>query len=397
MKRTTLWLKALMPPVLIVAAALLALGLFALKPEQEKKEPVPILPTIEVFTVETVDRPLRIESQGTVVPRRQTRLTARVSGHIEWVSPDFYTGGTFKEGTVLIELDPLPYRSALAEARSRLALAEATLLQEQQAAEQALEDWARIGGVGEPSPLVLRQPQLIKARADKEAAEVGVQLAEDNLSYTEIRAPYNGRVDRKFVDVGQAITAQATVLADIHASDTMEIPVALSLDELSFLEPAEKPTARLSAEIGGEKHHWEGYLDRTAASVDERSRMITAIVRKDAPFASDRGHPLTPGMFVRVQIEGRQLGRLYRFPRRLLRPGDVVYRLTSDSRLESVKLDVLYTDSETAVVRGGVQAGDRLCVTPLLFFVEGMHVAVAGESASTDGAPENETPDDPRP
>lgn len=381
------WLKIVLPPAVLIGSILVALLLAALRPEQEREEAVPIHPKVEIHTIRESNKPIVVESQGTARPRRQTRLTARVSGQIEEVSPEFYEGGSFAEGDLLVRLDPLPYRSALAEARSRLALAKATVIQEREAAGQAIRDWEAMGISTPPSPLVLREPQLMKAEADLEAAEVAVEMAEKNLSYTEIRAPYAGRVDAKYVDVGQAITAQATILGEIHAARSIEVPVPLSLDDLTFLELPEthpdaqpgapgKPQARLTASVAGITHAWTGYLDRTAASVDSQSRMITAIVRMDAPFISDHGLELRPGMFVKVAIQGRPVGRVMEVPRAALHPGDVVYRLTDDARLESVSLDVLFTDTESAIVAEGLEPGDRICLTPLLFFVEGMHVEV---------------------
>jgi RND family efflux transporter MFP subunit len=389
MSTSNKWLKIILPPVVLVGAVLLSVVLVALKPEQERNEPVPIHPKIETFTVQESAEPIVVDSQGTVRPRQQTRLTARVSGHIEAVSADFYEGGSFSDGDILIRLDPLPYRAALAEAEARLAFAEATLIQERETAEQARLDWQGMGKGTDPSPLVLRQPQLMRAESELEAAKVAVEVARKNLDYTEIRAPYAGRVDAKFVDVGQAITGQATVLGEIHSSESFEVPVPFSLDDLSFIEipktgsesttaDQNKPTATLTKTINGADHRWNARLDRTAASVDPQSRMITAIVRIDAPFASDHGMELKPGMFVKVSIEGRQVGQVMKVPRNALHPGNVVYRLTPDNRLESAELTILYTDADSAIVSKGLESGDQICLTPLLFFVEGMHVEVVG-------------------
>jgi RND family efflux transporter MFP subunit len=373
-KPTKPWMKILLPLAVLSASLALLIILVGLRPEPERQAPVPNYPAVEIHTVLSEPVRVNIDAQGTIQPRQRTRLTARVSGHIEWVSQNFYEGGSFKAGDVLLRLDPLPYESALAEAKSRLALAESALFQEQEAAEQARLDWAAVGS-GEPTPLVLREPQLAKAKADREAAEVSVTMARENLSYTEIRAPYAGRVQAKHVDVGQAITAQATILGEIFSTDAMEIPLAISLDDLAFIGPLEEqPKVFLYREIAGVDNTWEAYLDRTAASIDERSRMITAYARMNPPFISNRGTALTPGMFVTARIEGRRIPEAKRIPRAALQPGNIVYRLSADNRLESVQLDILRTAANWALATDGLKAGDRICLTPLLFFVEGMKV-----------------------
>ena len=395
------WGRIALPPLVIVVSIILTGTLIALRPDQEKKEPVPIYPKVEIHTVKREQVPIRVETQGSVRPRQQTRLTARVSGQIEQVSPAFYEGGEFRRGDVLLQLDPLPYESTLAEARSRLALAESALWQEQEAAEQARRDWEQVGS-GVPSPLVLRQPQLDKARADLEAAQVGVEMARQNLAYTEIRAPYDGRVQAKFVDVGQAITAQATILADIFSTDALEIPLPLSLDDLAFIggekgladgdaPAADKPHVRLTAKIAGLTHTWTGYLDRTAASIDPTTRMLTGYARIEPPYVSDQGETLRPGMFVHATIEGRLLDEATRLPRGAIQPGNIVYRLDADNRLESVQLEIIRTNAKWAIAADNLRPGDRICLTPLLFFVEGMTVEPVGEAAE-GGSPTGSAP-----
>jgi len=401
-KPASKWMKLILPVIVLAVSIGFTILIVSLKPEQVRKELVPSFPKVELFTVRQETVRIKIEAQGTVQPRQKTRLTARVSGHIEWVSPSFYEGGSFEAGEVLIRLDPLPYESSRAEARSRLALAESALLQEQEASSQARLDWAAVG-TGQPTPLVLREPQLDKAKADLEAAQVGLQMAVENLSYTEIKAPYTGRVQSKHVDVGQAITAQATILGNVFSTDAVEIPLSVSLDDLAYIQSidgrgnpdtnnSDKPKVVLKREIAGVTHTWECYLDRTAASIDERSRMITAYARKEPPFASDYGTTLTPGMFAGATIEGRMIESAKRIPRRALQPGNIVYRLKDGNRLEAVDLDIIRTDTNWAVVTDGIEPGDQICLTPLLFFVDGMQIESLGDKGTTmPPAPEPES------
>lgn len=377
------WMRVVLPIAVLVLSMGAMFVLFGFKPEQERKEPVPNYPKVDLYTVAEEQIYVSVEAQGTVQARKRTRLTARVSGHIEWVSSDFYEGGRFSEGDTLLRLDPLPYRSALAEAESRLAMAKASQLQEMEASEQARRDWESVGA-GEPTDLVLRKPQLAKAKADLAAAEVAVQMARENLSYTEIKAPYDGRVESKMVDVGQAIAGQATMLGEIFSIDAVEVPLAITLDDLAQIESSqvEKPVVRLESSIAGIDHTWTAYLDRTAASVNQRTRMITAYARMDPPFISDNGHILKPGMFVMANIEGGLIENGFRIPRGAVQPGNIVYRMTDDNRLFSSKLNMLYTDSDWAIAADGLAPGDRICVTPLIFFSEGMQVDPVVESGN---------------
>ena len=220
--------------VFLGVASAVAFTMWKLRPEQEKKEPQDILPTVETLQVYPEDLVVKVETQGTVEARTETVLTAEVSGLVEWVSPDFVAGGFFEKGEVLLKIDALEYESRLAEARSRLAQAELVYAQERALAEQAARDWEDLGR-GEPTDLVLRKPQLAKAKADREAAEAALRIAERNVRFTEVRAPYAGRVRRKRVDVGQSITARASQLAEIYSVEVAELRLPLSAKEAGFL------------------------------------------------------------------------------------------------------------------------------------------------------------------
>lgn len=382
----------MLPIVVLIVAFGLTVLLFGLRPEQERKEPVPNYPKVELYTVKQEQISVSVEAQGTVQARKRTRLTARVSGHIEWVSRDFYEGGSFNKGDTLLRLDPLPYKSALAEAESRLALAQSAKLQELEASEQARRDWEAVG-LGEPTDLVLRKPQLAKATADMEAAEVAVQMARENLSYTDIKAPYDGRVESKLVDVGQAIGGQATILGEIFSVDAVEVPLAITLDDLAQIESnqSDRTTVKLGSTIAGVEHTWIAYIDRTAASVNQRTRMITAFARMDPPFISNNGHLLKPGMFVMAEIEGGKIDNGFRIPRGALQPGNIVYRWTEGNRLASTAISVLHTDTNWAIAADGLQPGDCICLTPLIFFTEGMIVDPVDDAVTASNDPSPET------
>ncbi len=108
--------------------------------------------------------------------------------------PNFEDGAFFNKGDVLAELDPADLQAALTAAESRLARAEAALAQEEARAKQAKLNWEDIGYDEEPSPLVLRIPQLKEANAVITSARADLDQAKRNLNRSKIRAPFDGRV-----------------------------------------------------------------------------------------------------------------------------------------------------------------------------------------------------------
>ena len=183
-------LRALLLSTAIVALAVVFVsGLLYLKPEPVAKPVSRVLPIVEVLRVDRGEHRLEVVTHGTVQPRTETNLTSEVSGVIVEVSADFFPGKFFREGDILLQLDATEYHALLANARSGLAQAELLLEQEKALAEQALKDWRALGReTEEAGGLVLREPQLVLARADIEAARASQALAERNLRLTTIRA-----------------------------------------------------------------------------------------------------------------------------------------------------------------------------------------------------------------
>ena len=200
--------------IILIAGGAIAAGLIKLR-----AVPVPGVPPKAVAEVETItarkqDLKVLIPAQGTIEPATVTRAAAEVEGTVIAVSPDYEVGGNFKEGEVLLEIDPSDYKAALAQAESTLAEAKLQVAQEEMRAEQAVRDWGRIARPDQtPNELVQRIPQLAAARAKVTASEAAVSRAMRDLERTKLRAPYDGRIRQKLVDLGTRV-AKAGPLAE---------------------------------------------------------------------------------------------------------------------------------------------------------------------------------------
>lgn len=371
--------------ILLLALALTSLLVF-LRPGADTSEPQPYLPSVETLTAEAEPVRIRIHAQGNANPRTQTELTADVGGRIIRVAETFENGAFFSEGEVLLEFDPLPYEVELAQAQSRLAAAELALAQEQAQADQALEDWQRSGvqRETEPSPLVLRQPQIVGAEADISAARAAVAIAERNLEHTRVRAPYDGRVRERRVNLGQVTAPNSTVLGQIYSIDAAEVRLPLSLREVALLglheanaKTGEGLEVRLHARLGDTEQEWQGHIVRSEGSIDARSRMLHVVARVEDPYRrqSGEGPVLQAGRYVNAEIEGIQLEAAFRIPRSAVVHPDQVRIVDADNRLHSRTVRILQTTATEAIITEGLEPGDRISLTGVDYFVEGMEVA----------------------
>ena len=377
-------------PVFVLAVCLAAgVTLIRTAPKAERRQPAPVIPTVEVITAKQSAYPVIINSQGTVVPRTESTLIPEVSGQVVNASPNFRNGGFFEVGEVLLQIDPRNYKNSVVVAQADLAQANATLNEENARAAQALRDWEVLKLSEKPSDLVLRKPQLKSAQASVAAAKARLEQAEINLERTQIRAPYAGLVLEKRVDVGQFVSP-GNVLAKIYAIDFAEIRLPLTNSQLAFLnlpesyrgdpEPVDErafPAVELTAQIGREIQRWRGRIVRTEGAIDTQSQQIFVIAQVDDPYAKHHGFPLKVGQFVRANIAGRVLKNVFIRPRGVLRRNSEVMVISDDDTVDRRQVEVVWSNNNQVVVGRGLTAGERVSITPLPFAISGTKVQVS--------------------
>ena len=343
--------------------------------------------------------PVFLESQGTVSPHHTTTLTAQVPGTIITIPPSFEDGAFFRKDDVLLELDPGDLQADLSSAESRLARAEAALAQEEAKAKQARLNWDDIGYKEEPSPLVLRVPQLKDARAQVTAARTDVEQATRNLQRAQIRAPFDGRVKKRLVGLGQAVTA-TTPLGEIFSTDLAEIRLPLSADQIPFIvlpkRESDPPVPVTITDALGKRSEsstttWNAEIIRTEGALDETSRELFVIARITDPFGLHNGKPeLKIGQPVRATIQGITLPDVFVIPRTALRGVNRIFLINPDTlTLKRRNLSPIWSTTDSFIVRDNLQQGDWLATSRLTYAPDGAPIEIIESSIASEPSPSN--------
>lgn len=385
-----MFLRLLIPFVVLVVGALLAWRL-GTPVEAPKPEPTPpqVLKT-EILELQRTTFPVMLQSQGTVRAHYTTTITPQVSGVIIAIHPNFEDGAFFKKEDVLAELDPADFKVAVSSAESGVARAQAALIQEEARAKQARLNWDDLGYDEEPSDLVLRVPQLKEAKANVDAAQADLDQALRNLERTKIRAPFDGRVQKRAIGLGQAV-GSSTPLGEVFATDFAEIRLPLSPRQLAYVMlPSQEGDApvkvTLTDAVAGENSPlWEATIVRTEGALDESSRELFAIARIDDPFSVKSGRPpLLIGQPVRATIEGSKLHEVFVIPRNALRGVNRVYLVDRENpSIQRTQIDPIWSTEEVLVVRDGLEVGQWLSITRLPYAPDEAPVEVIRPSAAT--------------
>jgi len=386
----------LLPLVLIALSLVVVVTLVAIAKSKrpERKDTAGQAVLVEVVPAQKTSLNLVVHSQGSVEPRTETTLVAEVAGQIVSVSPNFIAGGFFRQGEVLLQIDPSDYETGLLRAQAGLASRRAQLADQNARSEQALKDWTNLGREGEPSDLVLRKPQLAEALAGVQAAEAELKEAERDLQRTRIRLPYDGLVRQKLVDVGQYV-APGTPLGVTFSVNTAEIRLPLSSTDLAYLElpsatrldAAHRVPVTLTAEGGGLSGQWQGEIVRTEGVVDEASRVIYAVAEVVDPYGVlgvSEQPELKMGTFLRAEIQGLRVEDVVVLPRAVLRPDETVLIASEERRLEVRQVTVARAEPRLVYISDGISDGELVVTTSMDAPIPGTKLAISGEEIAAD-------------
>jgi len=418
------------PPWLRWALPLLALavgaGIFALlvatRDRPQTRDVVPPSPLVRAAIVEPEDLRLSVKARGTVMPRTESDLVAEVRGRVVWVSPQLVVGGLFEEGDELLRLDDREYRIALDRARATVQLRESEARLAAADAERRRQLSRR--GAASAADLEESENREIVAKALLAEARASLEQAELDYERTVLRAPFDGRVRERSVDVGRFVSP-GTKLGRVFAVDYAEVRLPIQTDDLAFLDidlsgpdtgAVEGARVALTGRLGGREFVWPARLDRAEAAIDERTRMLFVVARVDDPYALVQAGadvspdasaeeplgqtgparvPLPSGLFVSAEIEGRPVSSVFVLPMMALRDGNRVFVAepleTPESpigspladaeaelaggrqaRLRIREVSVLRRDRDQVVIDGGLEAGELVVISPLRIYSEGM-------------------------
>ncbi len=283
--------------------------------DQKENKFVPPPPKVTVSKLVKQEVTDYLEFTGKTQAVNTVQLVARVEGYLEKVL--FRDGEIVKKGALLFQIQQDTYRAMLKEA-------EGAVLTQKARVDHARIEFARNNDLyrqkaGAQTDVENWRFQLDSAQSGLMTAEAQRALAQLNLGYTLIIAPFDGRIDRKLVDPGNLVgpgntgntpsaagTATGTLLAQMTQIDPLYVYFNVNETDISALpsvselpwghgNDARYPIYMGLANEDGYPH--EGYLD--FASVSVSSTTGTLLMRGVVPNAEGK---MLPGQYARVRV-----------------------------------------------------------------------------------------------
>ncbi|WP_192021491.1 efflux RND transporter periplasmic adaptor subunit [Shewanella sp. WPAGA9] len=389
-------LRILSPFIILFVFIGLAVVLFSTRQAPEQKEDQQKIPVVDVLTVEQKTVSLNLPSYGVVSPKYKTQLVTEVQGRLISLDPSFVAGGIVRQGQALAQIEPSDYQADFIQAEATLAQANAALNEEIARGEVAKIEFKDFDN-GLPPELGLRIPQLKKEQANVKYAKAALARAQRNLERTVIRAPFDGIIKARNVDLGQYVSL-GTNLGELYDISIAEVRLPLTNNDLAYLESVDNPDTlvTLSASLAGKSFEWQGNIVRSENVIDEQNRMVYLVAEVKDPYLRNNQSsdelPLKYGSFVTAIIKGRTVDGIVKLPRYVVRQ-DQVAIVKSDNTIEVRKVNIVRTDIENVFIKDSLATGERVSITDISNLVSGQKVKLLGENSDSDDLAPQDAPD----
>lgn len=335
---------------LVAVAAVLANG--CAKPAPNRQMRVPVV----VAKVERRDVPDVLPATGTVEPVQSADVGSQVGGVVTRI--EFVEGAEVRAGQALIQLDPRPFRAALAQAAGALARDRAQARTARLAADRAetLFRQSLVSQADHDAALAAAE-----ALAGTVAADSGaVATAKLNLEYATIRSPIAGRTGRRNVNVGDLVKAATSEpLVTVNQVRPIRVRFAVAEDDRQAVQRRHDGETQVIVHGDGpDSTDIVGRLAFVDNAVDPATGTLT--LKGEFPNADGR---LWPGEFVEVRLVFAMRKGALVVPATAVNSGQqgtYVYVMNADSSATMRPVKVATSDDVTAIIASGLEPGETV-------------------------------------
>jgi multidrug efflux system membrane fusion protein len=320
----------------------------------------------------TQDMPVYLNGLGTVRPLNVVEIKAQVTGTL--IALPVKEGAEVRQGDILAEIDPRPYKAALDQALAQRDEDTALL-------KSAQLDLQRYQNLAKKSFAPVQQVEDQQGTVDKEIAAIGVdnamiETARINLGYCVIKAPFDGRVGFYQLTVGNLVLATSpTGIMSLTEVKPISVVFTLAEVDLPRVQQARAagpiPVAAFDGS-GGDKELSRGTLMTPNNTIDT----TTGTISFKATFENQDNH-LWPGQFVNARVQVGTVHDAVTIPDAAVQhgpDGTFVYTVGSDGTV--AQADVVVGDQVDGliVITKGLAANATVVVSGQSRLAPGVHV-----------------------
>ena len=347
--------------------------------EKDVAEPEERIRSVKTIVVGDLASDQLRKFPGTIEPVESSQLSFEVDGIVQAVQVE--VGDKFKKGDVLAHLDNQSFKLSVASAVAALSRATAQLEERQSAYERERR-------IQSEDPGATTQKAVDQARAGYESqvqevtySQARLELAQRDLTNTELVAPYDGTVAARFVEPSE-VAARGMHMLEVYAEAAMQVAVSIPEQMIGDVQSGlegqmvlnnlpDDPFVAIVSEVGS---------SATAANAFP----VTAVI-------NNADEQVRPGMTAELLLtfSDEAMRSAYLIPVRAFLPGiekneHYVYLFdTQSSTVRKTAVEAKGIQGNDVVVIGGIAPGDVLVVAGVPFLRDGQKVKLMPASDSS--------------
>lgn len=330
---------------------------------------------VSVGTVQRGDVRVIVSAIGTMNARATAVVRAKVGG--ELMALRFKEGDEVRAGQVLAEIDPRSFQAALAQADGALRRDQALLKNAQLDLKRYQELQAKDSIAAQQ---VDTQAALVRQLEGTVAADQAqVDAARLQLSYTQVTAPFAGRLGLRQADRGNVV-GPSDVNGIVTINQVRPMDAAFSVPETHLPQMRRRLAAGedLPVELWDREARRQLAKGRVVA-LDNAIDTTTGTIKVKAAFANEDG-ALYPNQFVNVRLQVNLLESVLTVPATAVQ-NNYVYLVQQDSTVTQRRIRVGVTDGDRVSIEGDLREGDQVVTDGIDRLREGAKVAAIDSGA----------------
>jgi len=355
---------------ILVALGLIVLLTAACDGKAKKQAVKPQPPDVQVTAVVQGKVPIVMEFSGTIKAIKTVDIIPRVSGYID--ERHFEEGTFVKKGDPLYAIDPRPYKAQLDAYKAQLKLDQAGLVfwRKETKRYQTLVKQGAASKEKTEGTIAKRDEMLATVAKDK----ADIENANLDLSFTNITAPFDGRIQQTRINVGNLVKQQRDVLTTLVQLDPVYVVFNISRShvfEIQLLKRQGKlfETADMRIEIllpDGSTYDRQGKINFISFQINPTTD--TVLVRGIIANKKDQGvgdFDLIPGQYAPVRLILGQDPAALLIPQPALvesQIGKQVFVVNADNKVESRSVEVGRGYQHQWIIKKGLKKGEKVIV-----------------------------------
>ena len=353
---------------LIAAAGVCLLLLTGCGDKSKQTAATPPPPDVQVAEVKQETVPIVMTFSGTVKSVKTVDIIPRVSGYIE---ERYFEEGTFvKEGDPLYLIDPRIYQAQLDANQAQLEQHEASaVFWKNEKKRYTKLAKAGAGSVEDKEKAIARG---LEVQANIHEDKANIETARLNLDFTNITAPFSGRIQETKINVGQLVHEQQDILTTLKQVDPVYVVFNISRRQVSSIQRLRREGMaydswkdfKVEVKLAdGSLYPRTGRLNYISAQIDPTTDTLGYRAVLANPAADLAELALIPGQYVPVLLTVGE------DPNTLLVPGSAlvqsqigtqVFVVNKDNKVESRTVEVGQAYKQQWIIKKGLKQGERV-------------------------------------